>query len=475
MQTAKTTIKGLEQLRISLLEECGQVHGLRVKCFEAEREIFLAQQGGAAYKARYFSGYPYYNGPYPRDIRRAQVELEANQARLRALAPQIREKAAALDGQAEEAWQFIASSSQPKWARVAQLRPRVLRGEGVALLCRLAALGAKPERALICLYLLRELQEVRRTEGLSKYLPGRSYYGAGFSRPWYQDLAGVNSSGFGAVLRWTRDNGMQLQTQLHRLGFAASLERAQAWRRSAPQRAMLQGAGVRLGVLPSGKLKGCEVRLMSSQHFSALSDYLNCCIGRGATYRTRADQKRAAFVCLYDRADEMPVMLAELEPQQGRMRVVQAQKKNDRRPEEQADLQAWAADKFQLFAQALGVKPAREESLTVGEDLAHGQAFRACQPSGWSSRVSYDFTVPVRAVLEGEAEFANIYQQARSNLIGDAPFQLGDELCKALQASEQTESKMAGYRWARVVELDREAARLTRQADRLREQLALAE
>lgn len=355
----------------------------------------------------------YYIRHYTEQLSRIDTLRE----QLQALKENLREKLEPVAELAETAWRHIAAHPNPKWAQVAERRPKVLRGEGTVLLLRLAAITTTDQRVTLSLALIKQVEQLKRDGRLGWQ--------------WW-NLPGVNPAGYGAVDFWLADEPARkgsLHEQLKRVDPLESIAQSIQYRQDAKAREVLGNEGEIIDTLD-----GHPLRLMSSQQLPALGRYLKCCIGNaGQSYRERCETKKAAYVAVYDPDRGMPVAVAEFVPKAGKLELAQAQGRMQRISSMREQLSQWGErqEAFDKVARALDIDLSQGEvTVKVEGDPTHYETwFNAGFHQGsWASSVKFDVSALVDPLISGQANVQYAFNMA-SNYGCDA---LSDALRQAV-------------------------------------------
>lgn len=358
--------------------------------------------------------------------------IAENEVQMDDLRPQIRRMADELDERSQPAWAHVASyagvDGMDEWVSFMEVRPKVLRAEGLPLLFRLAGIVNEPVRVPLGKWLIRHLQDLRKRSLL---------YGI---HGWFDEpMKGVNASGFAAISKWAHAHDNQVKKALEdHEGLEQLASAAREWATTTRVRAHLGGAGVSVGEIAAG-----ELRLMAPEDLGPLGKYMHFCIG-AARYVERARQKTWAFVSLYDSESKLPVATVEITPESGKDGLVmgQAQGRMNRTTEHREALAAWVArpqTKFTLM-RALGIPTGSELIHRVPAECASAPAWKASSPAQTWNRpeVRYDITDAVKGVLMGQVSLDRATMLAKRHAGPGVADALAEKVSSALDVLRET-------------------------------------
>ncbi len=464
----RLTQKDLETLRKQLMEPAREVFRLRCQYVRLEKEVAAAD----AFKA-HSEEEKVQMGAYTRQRQQALLDARAgNIEQMESLRAKIRVLADDLDARAEPAWAHIRSYAEeiPAWATVGEIRPKILRGEGAVMLCRLAAIVSSPDRAAIGKWLLKNLQQ-RKKEG---HLTRNAYY-----EPWFEKCPGINARGFKAIDEWAQDHPNQTHTQLDRVGIERLVAEATEWRKGRETRERLKSAGVRVGELEIADGDRVELRVLEAEDLGPIGEYLGCCIG-GASYVRQARTREQAFVAGYSRESGLPEMVCELRPSRRGLIMGQCQGMRNRTWEHREHMEQWVA-RAQARHDLLPAMTGESElpdttTVRVAENCDIESAWTGSQLMRWGTKVEFDLRDAALGILSGVVDNVDrAYQLSRrQNTDTDLSVQLKNMVESALANSTSPAMQERAAKQARLEEMDLRQERLQRQLDeiyQLREEL----
>lgn len=334
------------------------------------------------------------------EVRRLTAALRANASKLECASGDIREHLknkdrkirAEIEVMCRPMWAGLVQSEIPLLQRIGRQRPKALRGEGAYWLPHIMQAISTEADAEVLAAALREVHHQRTSD----------------------PLVWLTSAFFANARRWAEAHPGQLREQLKRGRFIDVASNINGWCNLMEWRAELRFAGTVVASLPSG-----ELRLMAARDLDALGGYLDCCIGSGA-YPLRAEALSSAFVCVY--RDDMPVGVAELLSDEGRVWVEETQGRFERDPDE-----VWVDELHEFLKQPdmhshvarwLGTTPgaAAEIHIRGDADCAYWWDETTDRFVPFGQIATYNYDEVIEGVLTGETSYRAAYDNLEEHI-----------------------------------------------------------
>lgn len=236
--------------------------------------------------------------PWPKkDLTRLREMKEELQTNALVVRSSIRAAKEGCDDALVPAWEHIANSVLPSWAKMAEIKPKALRLCGGELCFNLAIFATNETRARVAVTLVKSHQtEIKQA---------RNSFG-------YVHTSSATLYTLRNFMAYAIKNHWVAHEQIARLGWSEAYGRMLEEKKVLRCRNILQEAGI-----PVGTEMRHEIRVMHPKELSAISVWMNNCVGRRYAYADRVQSARGAIIAAYPTSGPyrgLPMSIAEIRP-----------------------------------------------------------------------------------------------------------------------------------------------------------------